>query len=307
MPSMVGQALPRVSQLVVDADLIMPTGYIIKTEAVQELAGRTVSFRSSSGTNILTVDGTGVRIRSAIPLYVDSIYERTAGSIVTFVNGLKTNSINDGGGGLINILQSCQLAATKYLAAPTLMGDVIEDQAGTGAAPFPLGIETDDINEYTASHGIDINDPVTLDALVTKLTQMYRTGAPSNTQRDIDATEVTIAEPPVGHTILKGSITIPDNYTGSANGIRLKVTAKKTNAGGIVALRAYINAVDQGAWSNITNSYAEYSTDLSGVAPGDVLTVYCYSSVAGGGNVSAKDLKACCDDTIAHVMGSLTW
>lgn len=304
---MVGQALPRVSQLVVDSDLVIPPAYKLVVKDIWGDPASALYLRDQVGATTLVLLDHLCYVVPGSSIFVDYIQEQTPGGRVKFPQGIKTDTIDDYGGAAISVLEDVEVAATKYLKAPLGRIDALYDQSGAAAASFPAGLNTDAINEYTSAHGIDLNDPVTLDALVTKLTQMYRTGTPSNIQRYIDATEVTIPEPPMGHTFLKGSITIPDNYTGSANGIRLKVKAKKTNSGGIVALRAYINAVDQGPWNNIINAYAEYSIDLSGVAPGDVITVYCYSSQAGGGNVSAKDLKACCDDTIAHVMGSLTW
>lgn len=307
MPAMVGQALPRVSQLVVDEDLTIPAAYKLVTKRIQANGGQWLSLYDESGKQRMYVTAEGVKIQSDSILYVDTITRKTTSGAVAFSNGLKTDTIDDNGGGLINILESCQLAATKYLAAPTLLGDIIEDQAGTGAAPFPLGIETDDINEYTASHGIDINDPVLLDALITKLTQMYLTAGASDTLRKSSDSEAIIANPGAVWTLVKGSFTIPDNYVGSGNAIRIKWAGKTQNAGGLPKQAVFVNGVNVGGDRSITNAYANLSVDISGVSAGDVIAIYSYDLSGVTGQHYAKEFRVCCDDTVADVMGTLTW
>jgi hypothetical protein len=307
MPTPVGIGIVQLSQVNIDSDLTIPAAYKLITNIVQPHTGAALYLRGGTASPGLFVSSVGPKVFIEDILHVGTIQERITGSKTLFPTGIKTDSLDDNGAAEISILEDIALSAGKYVKAPSAQIDAITDQAGTGAVDFSQGILTDDISEYTGAHGIDFNSSVSLAALVTALTQLYRTAADSDNVQKTDATEVTIAEPPVGHTFLKGTITIPSLYLGATNEVRLKVTAKKTNAGGVVAIRAYVNGVDQGAWSNITNSYTEYSTNLSGLSAGDVLTIYCYSSVAGGGDVSAKDLKACCDDTIANVLGAYTW
>lgn len=304
---MVGQALPRVSQLVVDADLSIPAAYSIYTTNLKALTGHNLSIYSGDNNRCALFANAGNYTIFYGYLNVDVITEKSPGNKVKILSGLKTDSIDDNGAGLINILESCQLAATKYLAAPTLRGDVIEDQAGTGAAPFPLGIETDDINEYTASHGIDINDPVLLDALITKLTQMYLTAGASDTVRKSSDSEAIIANPGAVWTLVKGSFTIPDNYVGSGNAIRIKWAGKTQNAGGSPKQAVFVNGVKVGVDKSITNAYANLSVDISGVSAGDVIAIYSYDLSGVTGQHYAKEFRVCCDDTVADVMGTLTW
>lgn len=305
---MVGQALPRVSQLVVDTDLTIPTGYKIYTGSIQAPTGATLYLRDNEGTPRFWLVTGAVYIPTATPLHVDVIKEYNASNRVRFPHGILTDVIDDYSGGLINILESCQLAATKYLAAPTLLGDVIKDQAGTGAAPFPLGIETDDINEYTASHGIDLNDPVALAALTTLLTQRYRTATASDTQRWASDAEVSIANPGAVETVIKTGPTVPDWYSGSSNEFRITFDGKATNVSPDDEMYLTVNGVEVGARLSLSHlGYTTWSQDIGSLAAGDVIRVVCINPAGTGGNLYCRNFRVKSTDTVAVPMTTETW
>jgi len=241
-------------------------------------------------------------------LYTNTIREFTPGNSTTFPTGIKTDSIDDNGGGLINILESCQLAATKYLAAPTLRGDIIEDQAGTGAAPFPLGIETDDINEYTASHGINLNDPVAMAALTSLLTLRYRWATAGDTQRWASDAEVSIANPGAAETVIKTGPTVPDWYAGSSNVFRITFDGKSTNFTPDGRMYITVNGVEVGTRLSLSNSgYTTHSQDIGSLSAGDVIRVVCINPVGTGGKLWCRNFRVKSTDTVAIPMTTETW
>ena len=308
MPVMVGQAQPRVSQLVVDANLTIPTAYRIIAENIQPPAGAHLYLNTAAGVHSLRIYEDFPAVKSFGPLYIDAIQEGSTGARTAFGTGIKTDVIDDNGGGLINILESCQLAATKYLAAPTLLADMYGDQAGTGAAPFPLGIQTDDIGEYTASHGIDLNDPVALAALTTLLTQRYRTATAGDTQRWASDAEVSIANPGAVETVIKTGPTVPDWYSGSSNVFRITFDGRATNPSPDDQMYLTVNGVEVGARCNLANiGYTTWSQDIGSLSAGDVIRVVCINPAGTGGKLYCRNFRVKSTDTVAIPMTTETW
>lgn len=308
MPALVGMGLPRVSELVIDADLIIPAAYKILTKKIQCLPGTTLFIHDESGGASLYVSNIGLAIEPARGLFTNHINERTTSNRVEFPNGIKTDTIDDNDGGLINILESTQLAATKYLATPSLMGDNILDQAGTGKPSFSQGLKADHIAEYTASHGIVFDDTVTIDSLVTLLTQRYRTAAAGATSRYASAAEVFISNPGATPAQIKSSVTIPAWYSGATNTFSITFDGKSSAVSAGDEMYLTVNDVEVG--TRLPLSHTGYSTraqNIGTLKAGDVIKIMAVDTVGTGGNLYCRNYAITSTDTVSLPVSTETW
>lgn len=308
MPAMVGMGLPRVSELVVDANLTIPAAYKIITRYIQALPASALVFNNNAGTSIAYFADDALTFNSGKRLITDTISESSVGSRVSFPSGLKTDTIDDNGGGLINILESAQLAATKYLAAPSLMSDNILDQAGTGKPSFSQGLKADHIAEYTAAHGIVFDDTVTLDSLITLLTQRYRTAAAGATSRYASAAEVFISNPGATPTQIKSSVTIPAWYSGATNTFSITFDGKSSAVSAGDEMYLTVNDVEVGTRLSLSNAgYSTHAQNIGTLEAGDVIKIMAVDTVGTGGNLYCRNYAITSTDTVSLPVTTETW
>lgn len=308
MPALVGMGLPRVSELVIDADLTIPPAYKMVVKDIWGDPASGLYLRDESGNLCVTLHTHYSYIAPGYPLIVDLIYESTAGSRVNFPNGIRTNTISDSSGGLINVLNHVQLAATKYLAAPSLRGDNILDQAGTGKPSFSQGLKVDHIAEYTASHGIVFDDTVTLASLITLLTQRWRTAAAGTTSRYASAAEVFISNPGATPAQIKASVTIPSWYSGATNTFSITFDGKSSAVSAGDEMYLTVNNVEVGTRLPLSNTgYATHAQNIGTLKAGDVIKIMAVDTVGTGGNLYCRNYAITSTDTVSLPMTSETW
>lgn len=308
MPAMVGMGLPRVSELVVDADLTIPVGYKLITGKVQAPVGQTLNFYSSAAAMIAYVNSAGLSIVDSAALFTDHINEVTASHRVEFPHGVKIDYMEDYSIGYIRFQDIISMAAGIPVNSDQINVNTIVDRPQTGAVNFTRGINTDDINEYTASHGIDLNDPVTLDALVAKLTQRYRTAAAGAVSRYASAAEVFIPNPGATPTQIKSSVTVPDWYAGATNTFTITFDGHSSAVSAGDEMYLTVNDVEVGTRLPLSSpGYSTKNQDIGTLEAGDVIKIMCVDTVGTGGNLYCRNFEILSADTVNLPISTETW
>lgn len=307
MPSMIGMGLPRVSELVVDADLTIPAAYKIITRTVQAFAGGVLALYGPSGSTTAQIADNYIRIVPTRYLEVDTIYDSSALNRVAFPDGIKTDTIDDNGGANISVLEDILLDSAKSLFSVYGNISVLSNKTGTGAVRFSSGIETNHIAEYTAAHGIVFDDTVLMTTLTTMLSQMFRTATVSDTLRKSLDTETYLANGGDGFVKISSDITIPVNYVGSGNDFRIKFDGYDTGSGGLPKMAVFVNGVQVGVAHSTGGAYVTYNDDINNLKAGDTIAIYCNPNGMVGGRFYLRNFRLYCDDTVSNVLGSYTW
>lgn len=308
MPSFIGMGLPRTSELVVDSDITIPAAYKIYARSIQALTGGNLGLYDNTGSIQSDIRVLGVILNGTGVIYANVIREYTTGSRVIFPHGLKTDTIDDNGGGLVNILESVSLPATKYLASPSLMGDNILDYAGTGKPGFSQGLKADHIAENTGAHGIVFDNEALMSALEALLTQRYRTAAAGATARYTSAAEATIPNPGATPTQIKSTVTVPAWYAGAANTLRIAFEGKAQNVSADDEMYITINDVEVGTRLALSNAgYVSKSQDLGTISAGDTIKIMVVNPAGTGGIMYCRNFVISSTDTVNLPMTTETW
>lgn len=305
---MVGMGLPRVSELVVDADLTIPEAYTIYARAITALSGGNLALCDNLGNNQADARPTGLYLNGPSVLYANFIREKNAGTRVVFPNGIRTDTINDNGAPVITVLEDLELDAGKYIKAASAQVDTITDRAYSGMPSFPYGLKADHIAEYTSAHGIVFDDTVTLDSLITLLTQRYRTAAAGATSRYASADEVFISNPGATPTQIKSSVTIPAWYSGATNTFSITFEGKSSAISAGDEMYLTVNNVEVGTRLSLTDSgYSIKNQNIGTLKAGDVIKIMCVDTVGTGGNLYCRKFEILSTDTVSLPISTETW
>lgn len=287
---------PRVSQLLVDADLVIEDPYTLTTHYLLSPAGQSITL-SPSGTVVGVVNSNGIRMLELKSIKTDKLEEATAGNSIRFPNGLKTDSIDDNGAGAIDILETVAFAAGKSASVDSLLTDGISERTGSAGVSVLDVLEVDHIAEQTASAGITFDDNLNIDTdFEAKVTQRYRSASAGDTLRYGDATEVFYNTPGVSPGEILKQVTIPDVYLDASCTFRISFTAKKTAAGNAYA-SVWINGVERApSVLTLTTGYQVKSTDIGSLTGGDVITVHVYG--VGAQDMYVKDFTVKSTDSV---------
>ena len=288
---------PRVSQLLVDADLDLTSAYKLIAKGIQPPPGSTMAFYEEAGSVRGGYSNTSWTFYGSGGIRTDMIRERTAGSSVTFPDGLKTASIDDNGAGTIDILENIALAAGKSASIDSLLTDGISERTGSAGVSVLDVLEVDHIAEQTASAGITFDDNLNIDTdFEAKVTQRYRSASAGDTLRYGDATEVFYNTPGVSPGEILKQVTIPDVYLDASCTFRISFTAKKTAAGNAYA-SVWINGIERApSVLTLTTGYQVKSTDIGSLTGGDVITVHVYG--VGAQDMYVKDFTVKSTDSV---------
>jgi len=288
---------PRVSQLLVDADLTIPDTYKLITRGIQAPPGSYLYFYTSAGTELAYYGHSSWLFSGSGGIRTNTITERYAGDSVKFPNGLKTDSIDDNGAGVIDILESVALAAGKSASIDSLLTDGISERTGSAGVSVLDVLEVDHIAEQTASAGITFDDDLNIDTeFEAKVTQRYRSASAGNTLRYGDATEVFYNTPGASPGQILKQVTIPDVYLDASCTFRISFTAKKTSVGAAYA-SVWINGIVRApSVLTLTTDYQVKSTDIGSLTGGDVITVHVYG--VGAQDMYIKDFTVKSTDSV---------
>ena len=119
---------PRVSQLLVDADLNLTSSYKLIAKGIQPPPGSVMRFYTGAGVSRGEYGDSTFSFSGSTGIRVKAVNEYVAGDSVSFPNGLKTDSINDNGAGVIDILESVALATGKSASVDSLLTDGISER-----------------------------------------------------------------------------------------------------------------------------------------------------------------------------------
>jgi len=288
---------PRVSQLLVDADLNLPSPYKLLTGGIQAIPGEYMRFYNNAGAFIGHYGNAGWWIYTTNGLYVNRILEYSLGNGVKFPNGIKTDSIDDDGAGAIDILESVAFAAGKSASIDSLLTDGISERTGSAGVSVLDVLEVDHIAEQTASAGITFDDDLNIDTdFEAKVTQRYRSASAGDTLRYGDATEVFYNTPGASPGQILKQVTIPDVYLDASCTFRISFTAKKTSVGAAYA-SVWINGIERApSVLTLTTDYQVKSTDIGSLTGGDVITVHVYG--VGAQDMYIKDFTVKSTDSV---------
>jgi len=300
---------PRVSQLMVDADLEIPLAYSLYVETVRAFPGSSIYFKSSDGGTSLRIRDTGITIPSPRGLLTDSIYPVSAGARVVFPTGIKTDSIDDNGAATIDILESIALAAGKSASVDSLLTDSITERTGSANISLNSKVLVDHIGEKTASHDIVFDDDIDAqEDFEAKLTQEYRSADAGATLRYENVAEETAASPGASPGVVIKTVTIPEEYADPSCTFTVSFTAKRTGTLGAGMYAAvFINGVLSGGTQlTLTESYQVETNDIGSLTAGDTIAIHGYGD--GAYMVYVKDFTIKSSDSAYHpVGGSPTW
>ena len=298
---------PRVSQLLVDADLTIPLAYKLIAKGIQALPGESLYFYSQSGVPVANYDTASWSFYASAGVYADRIKEYHTGNSVRFPTGLKTDSIDDNGAGVIDILESVAFAAGKSASIDSLLTDGISERTESAGVSVLDVLEVDHIAEQTASAGITFDDDLNIDTdFEAKVTQRYRSASAGDTLRYGDATEVFYNTPGTSPGEILKQVTIPDVYLDTSCTFRISFTAKKTAVGAAYA-SVWINGIEHApSVLTLTTDYQVKSTDIGSLTGSDVITVHVYG--VGAQDMYIKDFTVKSTDSVyTPLAASPTW
>lgn len=308
MPAMVGMGLPRVSELVVDADINIPVAYKLITAKIQAQVGGPLGFYTNGGWPKAYVGTDGLVVDGGATLFTDHVSEVTASHRTVFNHGIKTDTIDDNGAAEIGILENICARPTKYVRASKASFNAFYYEDGASAAPFPAGIKVDHIAEYTSAHGIVFDDTVTLDSLITLLTQRWRTAAAGATSRYASDAEVFIANPGATPTQIKSSVAVPDWYAGATNTFTITFDGHSSAVSSGDEMYITVNDVEVGTRLPLSSpGYSTKNQDIGMLETGDVIKIMCVDTVGTGGNLYCRNFRISSTDTVSLPITTETW
>jgi len=287
---------PRVSQLLVDADLTIPAAYDIRCNKIRGYDSELwLSAATSASWEIRIVHG-GTYINGSCRS--QAFQKDGTTNPPHFPYGLKTPSIGGYGSvGIIDILESVALAAGKSVSVDSLLTDGISERTGSAGVSVLDVLEVDHIAEQTASAGITFDDDLNIDTdFEAKVTQRYRSASAGDTLRYGDATEVFYNTPGASPGEILKQVTIPDVYLDASCTFRISFTAKKTSVGAAYA-SVWINGIERApSVLTLTTDYQVKSTDIGSLTGGDVITVHVYG--VGAQDMYIKDFTVKSTDSV---------
>jgi hypothetical protein len=298
---------PRVSQLLVDADLTIPDTYKITCMKIQADPSGYLRLLNKLGNTVLTVTTSAAIIDPTKLFNVNSIAPYAPAVRVDFPDGITTDCIDDSGAAAIDILESVAFAAGKSASIDSLLTDGISERTGSAGVSVLDVLEVDHIAEQTASAGITFDDDLNIDTdFEAKVTQRYRSASAGDTLRYGDATEVFYNTPGTSPGEILKQVTIPDVYLDTSCTFRISFTAKKTAVGAAYA-SVWINGIEHApSVLTLTTDYQVKSRDIGSLTGGDVITVHVYG--VGAQDMYIKDFTVKSTDSVyTPLAASPTW
>ena len=299
---------PRVSQLLVDADLVIPAAYELCANKIKPSTSAYITAYDTDGISVCSFRAIGIVMETPKTIHLDVVRERTAGHSVTFINGIKTDSIDDNGAGAIDILESVALAAGKSASVDSLLTDGISERTGSANISLNSKVLVDHIGEKTASHDIVFDDDIQAqEDFEAKLTQDYLSAHDGTVVRWTSASEETAVNPGLSPGVVIKTVTVPAEYADPNCSFRVLYSHKTTSA--IQGrCRVAINGIPVGAGIISDTTYTDSSEVVTGVTAGDTIDIMCWSESGSDLTAYVKDFVVKSEDSIYHPVGaSPTW
>jgi len=298
---------PRVSQLVVDANLVIEDPYTLTTHHLKSPVGQSLVL-SPSGHVVAYVNTAGILMSGSAGVKTNKLEEASAGNSISFPDGLKTDSINDNGAGVIDILESVALATGKSASVDSLLTDGISERTGSANISLNSKLLVDNIGEKTASHGIVFDDDIQAqEDFEAMLTQDYLSADDGTVVRWTSASEETAVNPGLSPGVVIKTVTVPAEYADPNCSFRVLYSHKTTSA--IQGrCRVAINGIPVGAGIISDTTYEDSSEVVTGVTAGDTIDIMSWSESGSDLTAYVKDFIVKSADSIYHPVGaSPTW
>jgi len=299
---------PRVSQLVVDANLVIANPHKIQADVIQAFGGRDIDFRNGLGLNSIKITPSSPPAHFVRGLATPEIYEYIAGNRVDFPDGINVDTIDDSGAAAISVLEDIALDTAKTLTADAILTDAITEKTGSANISLNSKVLVDHIGEKTASHDIVFDDDIQAqEDFEAKLTQDYLTAAAGDTDRYTSAGEETAVNPGASPGVPIKSVTVPGEYADPNCTFRITYTAKRSGTlGAGMKASICINGVVKSIGASLDEVYDVRSVDLAGITAGDVISINGYGD--GAYTVYVKDFAVKSTDSVYTPAGaSPTW
>lgn len=297
---------PRVSQLLVDADLAIPTGYKLRCNDIYSYDSEMRLRAAASPTWEVKVVKGATYINGSCR--APSFRKDASTDPPFFPYGLQTPSIEKYGGGGIDILDSVAFAAGKSASVDSLLTDSISERTGSANISLNSKVLVDHIGEKTASHDIVFDDDIQAqEDFEAKLTQDYLSAHDGAVVRWTSASEETAVNPGVSPGVVIKTVTVPAEYADPNCSFRVLYSHKTTSA--IQGrCRVAINGIPVGAGIISDTSYTDSSEVVTGVTAGDTIDIMCWSESGSDLTAYVKDFVVKSADSIYHPVGaSPTW
>ena len=298
---------PRVSQMLVDSDLSIPSPYKIYAARLQGFTGAALLLYGGNGGSCGYISDNAKLVLTG-HLQTDGIRERTVGNKIAFPNGLKTDVIDDNGAGTIDILESVALATGKSASVDSLLTDGISERTGSANISLNSKLLVDNIGEKTASHGIVFDDDIQAqEDFEAMLTQDYLSADDGTVVRWTSASEETAVNPGLSPGVVIKTVTVPAEYADPNCSFRVLYSHKTTSA--IQGrCRVAINGIPVGAGIISDTTYEDSSEVVTGVTAGDTIDIMSWSESGSDLTAYVKDFIVKSADSIYHPVGaSPTW
>ena len=299
---------PRVSQLLVDADLTIPDTYKITCMKIQADPSGYLRLLNKLGNTVLTVTTTAAIIDPTKLFNVNSIAPYAPAVRVDFPDGITTDCIDDSGAAAIDILENIALAAGKSASIDSLLTDGISERTGSANISLNSKLLVDNIGEKTASHGIVFDDDIQAqEDFEAKLTQDYLSADDGTVVRWASASEETAVNPGLSPGVVIKTVTVPAEYADPNCSFRVLYSHKTTSAlqG---RCRVAINGIPVKAGIISDTSYEDSSEVVTGVTAGDTIDIMSWSESGSSLTAYVKDFIVKSADSIYHPVGaSPTW
>ena len=299
---------PRVSQLVVDADLMVPNPYTIYAYIIKAFPDSDLLLRNAAGNSSMKLRAGIDSPEFSYGLRVNRILEISTSHSVAFPNGIKVDTIDDNVAGSISILEDIVLNTSKTLTADAILTDGISERTGSANISLNSKLLVDNIGEKTASHGIVFDDDIQAqEDFEAMLTQDYLSADDGTVVRWTSASEETAVNPGLSPGVVIKTVTVPAEYADPNCSFRVLYSHKTTSA--IQGrCRVAINGIPVGAGIISDTTYEDSSEVVTGVTAGDTIDIMSWSESGSDLTAYVKDFIVKSADSIYHPVGaSPTW